>query len=67
MYDQEVSKFRQRLDNFLEKAAFAFAAVIGLGFLWMIIALLGWSAFIVMILLSIGLTIFQIGFLWFLR
>ncbi len=67
MYEQEVSKFRQRLDTVVEKAAYGFALVIGLGFFWMIVALLGWSAFIVMILLSIALTIFQIGFLWFLR
>lgn len=67
MYEQEVSKFRQRLDTVIEKAAYVFALVIGLGFFWMIVALLGWSAFIVMILLSIALTIFQIGFLWFLR
>ena len=67
MQDQQVSKWKDRLDNVIEKAAYAFAGIIGLGFVWMIIALLGWSAFIVLILLSIGLTVFQIGFLWFLR
>ena len=67
VYEQEVSKFRQRMDVVIEKGAYAFACIIGLSFFWMIIALLGWSAFIVMILLSIALTIFQVGFLWFLR
>lgn len=67
LYGEESSKTRNLLSNITEKIAYFVAIVVGVGFLWLMISLLGWWGFVVLIVLSIAITAFKIGFLWFLR
>ena len=50
------------MDYLVEKGAIVLAVLIGLGFLWIVQGLLGWTAIFILLALFVVLAIFKIGF-----
>ena len=55
------------LTYLVEKGAIVLAVLIGIGFLWVIVNLLGWIPILIMLALFVILAVFKIGFFLFIR
>lgn len=64
---QQESEFRRTYSIVVEKVAYTSAILVGVGMMWFIFALLGAGAIVLLVVLSILLTVFKVGFLWLLR
>ena len=58
---------RQKVNYVVEKGAYVLAALIAVGFLWLLYLLMGWQAIAILVISFVVLIGLKVGFLWILR
>ena len=57
-------KARYRLSVGIERASYVLAALLGLGFLYLLGALMGWTGVAILVGIFLFLAVLKLGFIW---